>query len=799
MPTYKITGPDGRRFSVTGDSPPSAQELEEIFSNLSPPQTQSVEKAEVEEPGLFGQTMNIAGRVFNTLGRPGALTAGVVQDIVAGTPQNIPTTFRETLTPTGVGEFKKTVDFNDVLGTMGMEEGWKRAGLGLVGDVVLDPLNLLPIGALAKGLSKAGDITGISSVMKSAGAPIINAVEETFTQYPKIKNIAGNAGLTAQERFRLHESVKRHIGESAQETANKFFKDIDPEDAKKMLYEIDTMGRSTTLPAHGSGWNQLMDDQFKLKQSMGMTTRRQKNYVPYMTKNPEEFPTEAVVGTALKGHTRSDKPREVYQTLKEAVTKGGAIDNPNELLARYMSANERAVENNKFLLQMGTEFGSKTPKPGFRAMRNLNAPAQIKQQMEGVYFPQDLADELDRAVVLWDKPIEMDKIFRTATKLFKATATSIVPAHHFTNMLGNVANMYVSGMSTAQIAKQMGRAYKWTLTESGIPQNVIQAAKKYEVLGTSTMLGELAEEGTSKIVNNPVFRTARRISTSQIEEPARLALFLHNIEKGMSFEKAALKVKDVLFDYAELTKTEKNIRDYGVPFYTWMRKNIPLQIRAVVENPAAVERIGDVTQVPWNAMESQSEQQMIPEHLVNAGYAPGPFTGTEGQTVMNRFALPQFDLNKLTDPRLIIDSMNPFAKMAIEFGMGKRLTGAPIEQNDGFAPPSALARTLSPLNYILPESMQGYITPINTGKEQPEQYDRAAWLTSQIPLAFWGQAFGSTMANSATPEIPTGRDIGLRMLGLTPSVLNPDDIKREYERRKNEEKRKMMQQMVLER
>lgn len=34
MPTYRVTAPDGRTFRLAGDSPPTEQELEEVFSNM---------------------------------------------------------------------------------------------------------------------------------------------------------------------------------------------------------------------------------------------------------------------------------------------------------------------------------------------------------------------------------------------------------------------------------------------------------------------------------------------------------------------------------------------------------------------------------------------------------------------------------------------------------------------------------------------------------------------------------------------------------------------------------------------
>ena len=36
MPTYRITAPDGRKFKLTGDSPPTEQEIEEAYAKLPP-------------------------------------------------------------------------------------------------------------------------------------------------------------------------------------------------------------------------------------------------------------------------------------------------------------------------------------------------------------------------------------------------------------------------------------------------------------------------------------------------------------------------------------------------------------------------------------------------------------------------------------------------------------------------------------------------------------------------------------------------------------------------------------------
>lgn len=94
MPTYKITDPaTGRVFRVTGDSPPTEQELEQIFANLQQPSAEPAAPVEpmapaapaAEEPSAVPQpTLGPRAREFSPFGlktgleMPEALTAGLV-------------------------------------------------------------------------------------------------------------------------------------------------------------------------------------------------------------------------------------------------------------------------------------------------------------------------------------------------------------------------------------------------------------------------------------------------------------------------------------------------------------------------------------------------------------------------------------------------------------------------------------------------------------------------------------------------------------------------------------------------
>lgn len=70
-----------------------------------------------------------------------------------------------------------------------------------------------------------------------------------------------------------------------------------------------------------------------------------------------------------------------------------------------------------------------------------------------------------------------------------------------------------------------------------------------------------------------------------IETNARMAAFLLEYQRSGNFREAALATKKILFDYSELTEVEQKILKNVIPFYTFMRKNLPLQLENIARNP----------------------------------------------------------------------------------------------------------------------------------------------------------------------------------------------------------------------
>lgn len=118
-----------------------------------------------------------------------------------------------------------------------------------------------------------------------------------------------------------------------------------------------------------------------------------------------------------------------------------------------------------------------------------------------------------------------------------------------------------------------------TPARGGIAGRVVK-----DVLGST---GKVAREG--------------RNFNQAIETNARMTAFLLNYQRYGNYREAAIATKKVLFDYSELTEAEQKILKNVIPFYTFMRKNLPLQLEAIATNPIRTvtpEKLGGAVMDP---------------------------------------------------------------------------------------------------------------------------------------------------------------------------------------------------------
>uniref|UniRef100_A0A6M3KM92 Uncharacterized protein n=1 Tax=viral metagenome TaxID=1070528 RepID=A0A6M3KM92_9ZZZZ len=179
---------------------------------------------------------------------------------------------------------------------------------------------------------------------------------------------------------------------------------------------------------------------------------------------------------------------------------------------------------------------------------------------------------------------------------------------------------------------------------------------------------------------------ANRWFGQQVENNARLAHFIHKLRKGHSVDEAAASVKKYLFDYGELTDFERDFLKPFIPFYSWMRKNTPLQIQAIVEDPGRYARIPKA----MNAIEALSEEQegiTIPDYFQELHAVRLPWKEDDKPIYLNP-NLPFQDLNRM-NWRDIVGGLTPILRIPMETALGAEDRGfsifldRPIERYPG--------------------------------------------------------------------------------------------------------------------
>jgi len=154
----------------------------------------------------------------------------------------------------------------------------------------------------------------------------------------------------------------------------------------------------------------------------------------------------------------------------------------------------------------------------------------------------------------------------------------------------------------------------------------------------------------------------------------RGAIAHHTTMGGGSLDDAFQLVNKYHFDYANLTQTERRMKQV-IPFWTWQKNILPVLIESVGKKPTAWGRIG---QVKMNLERHSPEEGMVPSWFAENMGMRLPFTAGGNRA----YALPDLPFRDLakwskafddkTPWRPVVESAFPLYKLPIEMKFGKR-------------------------------------------------------------------------------------------------------------------------------
>jgi hypothetical protein len=855
MPIYTIQDPTGRRLQVRGSAPPNPAQIKAIF-DANPVTSPTTPPESLETPTTLERVTGVLNAPLNLL--TGTLASGL-------------RTAKGTTAPTEQG----LEGWEQVLSEAGLPKGRVRSGLALAGDIVLDPLNVMPSSVVTKPLGLAGDAlkafgrTGTGQDIAKLGE-LAKPVRALFQQYPGTSTIIGKQGLSAEDALRLEAAKQAALPQAIREQLGPIAEQLPTEETRKAVARLldqpiaDTLdsrlpsvyrtataqrfaGAPSELATAARKLDELLKTQGLTEQQKGILETMRENYFPYVFKSEQGpwkrqvFETSALKGTTPFSEVRQSKSLDAaIQAAAKNVDpatgkpKFSVVDDAIEAVEKRLLAGQRAVSNVDFVRTMVDDFGNAVQQPGFRRLNTeqMRLPEPLKKELASTYFPEALADQLDKTAVIWGNPQGLLGAMQKANSLFKAVVTA-TPSFHATNLQGNVGMMYAGGMDAADVLKaydprtavpelhalmDQGRIPAASVTKVLGMKNPIRqraeaiaanldalrarpipgsnltvgqafdAAKQYNLFGSSEsqVLYEMinAKPGALRKAADVV----RFVGSRYVEDPGRWGMLVDQLKKGVPLEKAILHTKNYLLDYNELTDAEKALRDYGVmPFYSWFRKVVPTLVKTTVTSPKRINILQDV----YGAPEQFTGNVEMPEWMREEGYVPrvglNPLKDTflrrvEGETPgsvgVMRAANPMLELNRATNPSAAVAGLlGPIPRALIE-GMTKRdlRTGQSLlDTRTGYvkaAPVAALAESMGLTG------IPGGAIPTPTGMMQAEL---PAFVLRQVPLPLvpYAQQFlgsvpeqlGQTRALDLADRVQL---LSLRIFGLTPRDLTPD-------------------------
>jgi len=319
---------------------------------------------------------------------------------------------------------------------------------------------------------------------------------------------------------------------------------------------------------------------------------------------------------------------------------------------------------------------------------------------EPVFAPEDIAKTLE----ILNNPVRFKGVLKQVFKLYDTTLSFIkgmltvgsLPkgVSFFTrNMVGNIFNSLLSDVSTASLTKGWALALRLMKNSEAVKSFVTKNGKVYTIKKVAQLLrehgileGEFATEILQDIetsgkalkrVGGKILLAPQKAGAKLnelIESHAKIGLFIGALIDGKPPVEAAREVKKILFDYSDLTTFEKQVMKRIVPFWTWMRKNIGLQLEKMLTKPYS--RGYRIITKAERDIKSQKET------IINPNYKTG-FLANKNALVLwkdpvNRKALlfmldgftPNYDLNEiiriLKNPQQFAsENINPVLNMLL--------------------------------------------------------------------------------------------------------------------------------------
>ena len=324
----------------------------------------------------------------------------------------------------------------------------------------------------------------------------------------------------------------------------------------------------------------------------------------------------------------------------------------------------------------------------------------------GIFVPAEVAAIMTKIVELDSRTAgELMTALNKYTEIWKAVKTTS-PRFHIRNAMSATFMNYVADVKTRNMIK--GVEY-WRLFEQdplNWLDNVAAAERPYVKAALEDVFGsgggqysEIAM-ANSKISNMGIFKMSKEKGV-QVEGYVRMGMALDSRlpvsmgGKGLGFDQSVARITKFHFNYSQLSKFDRNAKAF-IPFWTFMSRNLPLQIEMMWTNP----RVYAIYKSFVRNVNDDQEGDIVPKYIKEIGGFKLPFGEDLYMTPdigMNRV---EQDLAQLRDPLRLGQNLNPLFKTPLEYWAGKQFYKDIPLSGDRYVPLQGAGKVLQPFGEL---------------------------------------------------------------------------------------------------
>lgn len=650
-------------------------------------------KAEAEKRGLKVKEKkeSLFRRTLDVLSRPLYASANLAKDAVDG----------GTFTPLkslgrGVSGQDKTT-YSDVLGTVGVENKYAKAGLGFVLDVALDPSTYFGGSAIklaGKGLKatggaafKAGSRVAPQSFtyLEAAGKNLKDAFGTAFKYgYGTSKGLADDVAMSMNKVGILKDEI---IEGNVKAFGRKYSKSELEEAGEIMIKNrrIELNARKGGKPLYSTSAVPKVNELVSLFKEKAKDIATKAN-IPLDEAYEYYFPFLSKARLVKKGAipTMLGKSDEGYlKEFKNLIKEEDLLRKPIEAYSRveFKVVRDKTIEDtmNTLVKTYGKAFKSadEAVAAGYTAIKDKKFGKVIGYLKDNdAKFINDYLFPEYKTIDLLAKASGYDGF----TGLFKTAVTAYFPAFHIRNYIsGNIQNYQVLGpralapsnVNTA-LAVLKGGDKQVKLGKTIYNTKDLRKALD-DRFGNSSRyisdIGDYIEELAGNNFKMKKLSKARQVGNF-VEMNQKAVATVTALKQGKTIKEALDLAEKAGFDYSKITKFESKIMRRLIPFYTFARKNAELQLKTLVNNPDRIinqAKLADALGTAFGGKTTEEDLKGLPPWVLS-----GLGFKIQGNKYLSQFGLPlEEHIARWNKPLMsTLTGLNPLVKYPLESKLG---------------------------------------------------------------------------------------------------------------------------------